>query len=102
MAGFEVVYFGASCDSIEKNKQFAEKLDLNFPLLSDTDRKAAAAYGILNAKGTRSSRATIYVDVEGRIAHIQSKVNVRDHGMEVVEQLKKLDFPLKAKPGVDQ
>lgn len=95
---FDVVYFGASCDTAEKNKQFFEKLDLNYPLLSDTDRKVATAYGILNDSGTRARRTTIFVDKEGKIAHIQTKVNVRDHGSEIVEQLKTLKFALKAKP----
>ena len=95
MAKFDVAYFGASCDTLEKNKQFADKLELKFPLLSDTKRTVAGAYGILNAKGTRSSRTTIFVNKDGKIAHIQTKVNVREHGKEVVEQLKKLEFPLK-------
>ncbi len=95
---FDVAYFGASCDTADKNQQFAKKLELNYPLLSDTDRAVAAAYGILNASGTRAQRTTIFVDKDGKIAHIQTKVNVRDHGSEIVEQLKKLNFPLKAKP----
>lgn len=93
---FDVVYFGASCDTAEKNKQFSDKLDLNYPLLSDTDRTVAKAYGILNSGGTRAQRTTIFVNKDGKIAHIQTKVNVRDHGTEVVEQLKKLNFPKKS------
>ena len=91
-----MAYFGASCDSAEKNKQFADKLELNFPLLSDTDHKVAAAYGILNARGNRSNRTTIFVDKDGKIAHIQTKVNVGAHGPEIVAQLEKLKFPRKA------
>ena len=71
---------------------------MNYPLLSDTDKTVASAYGILNGKGTRSQRTTIFVDKQGKIAHIQSKVNLREHGKEIVEQLKKLKFDLKAKP----
>ena len=95
---YDIAYFGASCDTKEKNKQFSEKLDLNYPLLSDTKRTVAAAYGILNSSGTRAKRTTIFVDKDGKIAHIQTKVNVRSHGPEVVEQLKKLNFALKANP----
>jgi peroxiredoxin Q/BCP len=92
---FDIVYFGASCDSLEKNKKFAEKLELDYPLLSDTDGKVAGAYGIL--RGKRSRRTTIFVDKEGKIAHIESKVNLRDHGNQIVEQLEKLKFDKKSK-----
>lgn len=101
MSSFDVAYFGASCDTAEKNKLFFDKLDLNYQLLSDTNRTVAAAYGILNSKGTRSGRTTFFVDQEGKIVHIQTKVNVKEHGKEIVEQLKKLKFPLKAKTSDD-
>ena len=77
-------------DSLDKNKQFAKKLDLNYPLLSDTDKKVAAAHGIL--RGKWASRTTIFVGKDGKIAHIEKKVDVRNHGKQVVEQLKKLKW----------
>src|SRR5215469_15232863 len=40
-----VVLLGASFDSIEENAAFAQKLGLAFPLLCDTDRVLALAYG---------------------------------------------------------
>jgi len=95
LSKFDIAYFGASCDPAEKNKQFYDDLDLNFPLLSDSDGTVAAAYGILSSSGKRSKRTTIYVDMDGKIAHIQSKVNIRDHGKQVVDQIKKLKFPMK-------
>ena len=91
-----MAYFGASCDTVEKNQKFFDKLDLNYPLLSDTDGKVAAAYGIRMPFGKRSKRVTIFVDKEGKIAHMQSKVNVREHGKEIVEQLKKMKVPMKS------
>ena len=97
MAKFDVAFFGASCDTAEKNKQFSDKLELTYPLLSDTDRTVATAYGILNSKGNRSNRTTIFVDKEGKIVHIQSKIKVSEHGKEIVEQLKTLNFALKDK-----
>ena len=90
---FDVAYFGASCDPLAKNKQFAEKLELDYPLLSDTDRKVAAAYGI--QRGTRSKRVAIFVDADGKIAHIETKVNLRAHGKQMVEQLEKLNVAKK-------
>lgn len=96
LRNYDIAYFGASCDTKEKNKEFYDKLELDYQLLSDTDRKVAKAYGILNSRGTRSNRVTIFVDKEGKIAHIQTKVNVREHGKEIVEQLEKLDWDRKS------
>ena len=90
---FKVAYFGASCDPAERNQQFSQKLDLDYPLLSDSDRKVATEYGIL--RGSNARRVTIVVDQDGKIAHIETKVNVREAGKQLVELLQKLEIPAK-------
>lgn len=91
-----VVHFGASCDPIAKNKEFAKKLKLDYPLLSDTDKKVATAYGILHKSGRFSNRVTFIIDPQGKIAHIfdkgKEKVNVAEHGKQVAAKLKELKF----------
>lgn len=93
---YNVAYFGASCDSIEKNLEFAKKLELDFPLLSDTDKKVAKAYGILMPERGISKRVTFVIDDQGKVAHIfdgvkeEDKVNVSTHGKDIVEKLKEL------------
>ena len=95
---FNVAHFGASCDPIEKNLEFAKKLDLDFPLLSDTDKKVAKAYGILIPERGFSKRVTFIIDEEGKIAHIfdgikkEDKVDVTTHGSDVAKKLKELKF----------
>ena len=84
-----MAYFTASCDSVSKNTEFAKSLDLNYPILSDPSRKVAKAYGILSSRGF-SNRVTFFITAEGKIAHIEKKVNVREHGKQIVETLKKL------------
>jgi len=84
-----VAYFGASCDPIELNQEFAKKLDLDFPLLSDTDKKVATAYGILSPRRS-SSRVTIIIGADGKIAHIFDKVDTASHGKEIAAKLKEL------------
>src|SRR6187200_3516465 len=37
MRGYEVAYFTASNDPLEANKKFAEKLGVDYPILSDPD-----------------------------------------------------------------
>ncbi len=36
---FDVAYFAASVDDAETNKKFAESLELDYPILSDPDKK---------------------------------------------------------------
>ena len=86
---YDVAFFGASCDQPEKNKEFADKLELNFPLLSDPSKKVAKEYGIL-VRDRFSKRVTIFVDKNGKIAHIEDQVNIRKAGQQVVEILEKL------------
>lgn len=88
MKKLDVAFFGASCDTLELNKKFSEKLDLTYPLLSDTDASVAKAYGIYN--GRFSKRVTFIIDKEGKIAHIDTKVSVRSHGKDLVAKLKEL------------
>ena len=89
MREFGVAFFGASCDPIELNQQFAKKLDLDYPLLSDTDKKVAKAYGILSPRGF-SGRVTFVIGADGKILHIFKKVNVGSHGKDIVAKLKEL------------
>ena len=84
-----MAYFGASCDPIEENIKFAKKLKLDYPLLSDTNKKVAEAYGILSPRGF-SGRVTFIIDEKGKIVHIFERVNVSSHGKDVVAKLKDL------------
>ena len=92
MRAFQVAHFGASCDPLEKNIEFSKKLDLDFPLLSDTDKKVAKAYGILSDRGF-SKRVTFIINAEGKIAAIEAKVTTKTHGADLVKKLKELKIP---------
>jgi peroxiredoxin Q/BCP len=46
----EVVILGASPDSLNSHKRFHEKQGLNFPLLSDPDKRIAGLYGAYGEK----------------------------------------------------
>ncbi len=81
--------FGISVDSKEAIKKFIEEYDLNFPLLSDEDKKVCKAYGVLNILGF-AKRVTFIIDKEGKIAHIIDNVDVNTHSKEVFELASKL------------
>ncbi len=62
-----ITVLGVSVDSHYANAAFARASRVDFPLLSDWDRKASAAYGVLNEKRGTSGRALFLVDLQGRI-----------------------------------
>lgn len=67
----DTVMFGVSTDNTPSQKEFATKLSLTFPLLSDfKDREVAKAYGVLRPDGM-SNRVTYVVDREGKIDYVE-------------------------------
>jgi len=84
-----------SLDDPEKNLEFAKSLDGNFPLLSDPDKVAAEAYGVLGFMGLYAKRWTFYVDIDGVIRHIEKDVETSTAGQDIAKQLGALAFPLR-------
>jgi len=82
-----------SLDDPEKNQQFAESLDGNFPLLSDPEKTAADAYGVLGFAGLYAKRWTYYIDMDGVIRHIDKDVDTDTAGQDVAKRLEALGFP---------
>lgn len=81
--------FGVSVDSKKDIKKFVDEYGLNFPLLSDEDKKVCKSYGVLNILGF-AKRVTFIIDKEGKIAHIINNVDVNTHAKEVFELASKL------------
>lgn len=79
-----MAYFAASSDDAETNTKFAESLKLDYPILSDPDKKVAAAYGVVG------QRWTFYIDKKGVLQHIDKGVNCGSHGADVAKKLKEL------------
>jgi len=70
--GVETQVFGISTDNIPSQKEFADKLKLTFPLLSDfSKRQVSTDYGVLFADRGFANRATFVIDKDGRIQHIE-------------------------------
>ena len=63
------IVLGISVDSHWSNSAFARELGLSFPLLSDWDRNASEAYGVLLSPSGYSCRALFVVDKQGRLVH---------------------------------
>jgi len=86
---FNVAYFTASVDDVGLNKQFSDKLSLDYPILSDPTKKTATDYGILNAKGM-SNRVTFYIGIDGKILAIDKSVKTDTHGADIAKKLGEL------------
>jgi thioredoxin-dependent peroxiredoxin len=91
---YDVAYFGASVDDEALNKQFSNKLQLDFPLLSDPTKETAKAYGVLNERGM-ANRWTYYIDKDGKISHVDQKVTPDGYGQTVAAKLKDLGVAAK-------
>ncbi len=90
MRKFQVAYFAVSCDSVETHKKFAASLQLDYPILSDPDRRAAQAYGVTsNAKGL-PRRWTFFIGADGKILYIDKKVSPHSHGADCAAKLAEL------------
>ena len=70
--GVDTQVFGVSTDNTPSQKEFADKLKVTFPLLSDfATRQVAKDYGVLIAAAGVANRSTFVVDKEGKIQHIE-------------------------------
>ena len=81
--------FGISTDSKEEIKKFIDDYSLNFPLLSDADKKVTAAYGVLNDNG-KAKRVTFIVDKKGIIREIIEVKDIASHSDNVLNAAMKL------------
>ncbi len=85
--GAEVL--GASADGVEAQRRFAEKFAVPFPLLCDTQKTLAKAYGALSPE-SRVARRTFLIDRTGTLRKVWPKVAPAGHPAEVITALKAL------------
>jgi thioredoxin-dependent peroxiredoxin len=95
MRDYNVAYFTASNDPVDKNKAFAESLGADYPILSDPDSSVAKKYGVLNEKGTAAQRWTFYIGPDGKILAIDKSVKTETHGADVAGKLGQLGIAKK-------
>ena len=84
------MYFAASVDDAETNKKFAEHVEADYPILSDPEKKVAAAYGVVDAQHQFAARWTFYIGPDGKILDVDSKVSPKTAGEDVVTKLESL------------
>jgi peroxiredoxin Q/BCP len=89
LAAFDAQVFAASCDTVRINREFADSVQIACPVLSDTDKRAARAYGVLGPLGL-PRRWTFYIGVDGRILEVDRQVRTASHGADIVTSLERL------------
>jgi thioredoxin-dependent peroxiredoxin len=87
---FDVAYFTASVDKPEKNKDFAESVGADYPILSDADGTIAREYGVTGMIQKWASRWTFYIGVDGKILYIDKDVHPSTHADDVARKLQEL------------
>ena len=89
---FQARQYGASVDDAETNREFAEAVGVDYPILSDPAGQVARAYGVLGPSGF-ASRTTFFIGSDGRILHIDRLVHPRSHGQDIAATLADLRIP---------
>lgn len=89
---FDVAYFMASVDTVEKNTEFAKEYALDFPVLADPDKSMTAAFGVLSDRGF-ANRWTYYIDAQGVVVQIDKSTNPSSAGKDLAESMATLGFP---------
>ena len=69
LTAHRVAVLGISVDSTDRQKEFSDRCHLAFPLLSDTQRSVAKAYGVLGIFGM-AKRVTFLLDPEGKVVDV--------------------------------
>jgi peroxiredoxin Q/BCP len=82
-AGIQV--YGVSLDSPESHRQFREKHNLNFPLLTDENGQASEALGVLRENGEVANRVTFLLDPDGTVAKVYPEVSPETHADEILK-----------------
>ena len=87
------VVIGVSKDSVASHQKFAEKYNLPFILLSDTELKAIQAYDVWQEKKIYGKvsmgvvRTTYLIDEEGNIEKVFKRVKAADNPQQMLNAL---------------
>ena len=87
---YNVAYFTASTDPVEKNAEFAKSLDLDYPILCDPEGKNAKMFGVLKPDGKAANRVTIIIGMDGKILAVDDMVKTESHGKDLADMLASL------------
>jgi|TARA_B100001741_G_scaffold282445_1_gene256838 peroxiredoxin Q/BCP len=82
-----------SADSIQKNKNFKEKQEFQYELLSDENKTMIESYGAWVKKKMYGkeymgiARISYLIDKDGIVSHVFDKVKTKSHALDVLNNL---------------
>lgn len=81
---------GVSADEVAKQKEFADKHTLGYPLLSDPDGRVRARFGVKRGLALLpTKRQTFVIDTDRRVlAVIKSEIRMNTHADKALEVLR--------------
>jgi peroxiredoxin Q/BCP len=85
-----IVVLGVSLDDEASHRAFAEKYQLPFTLLADTNHVVSEAYGVYGEQEWQGrkfmglARKTFLIDEQGVLVKVFDKVDVENHAQEVL------------------
>ena len=95
-AGYTIL--GVSPDKSTKHKKFIDKYEFQYSLVADPDKKIIQDYACWGPKKfmgrevTGVYRTTFLINEEGIIDYIFTKVKTKDHGQQILDQIKELEL----------
>lgn len=88
------VILGASFDSIEENRKFAQEQGFKYQLLSDSEKEVGPLYQVMREPGDKfeslPKRISYLIDPEGIIQVAYEVSDPQSHAQQVIEDLKRL------------
>lgn len=88
--GFKII--GVSADDEKKQKNFSDKFNFPYPLISDTDRKVIQDYGVWGPKKLYGKdyegihRTTFIISEDGNVDKVFKKVNTKEHTEQILKE----------------
>ena len=81
---------GISADKVEKQREFSDKHQFDYPLLSDPDRTVAETFGVKRGINfLPNKRATFVIGPDSKVLEvINSEVNMQKHADRALEALR--------------
>ena len=77
-AAKNVKIVGVSVDDCPAQKAFMQKYSLPFPLIADSAKQVATAYGVLGPRGT-ARRVTFLIDADGKVVEVVDSSSPEPH-----------------------
>ncbi|MBI4017705.1 MAG: peroxiredoxin [Candidatus Aenigmarchaeota archaeon] len=79
--------WGVSTDGVASHKKFTEKYKLNFPLLSDKDKKICKAFDV---PATLTAKRITYIIVDSIVVYVDPAVRPEGHSRALLEKIDEL------------